>query len=308
MVFLFVAKAKRATKKAAKPAARSPRVSAKALDETLLAVQKENSSRRTSMALMVLAYANTLLVSLFLGAAFIASGISVTDNPAEVANSVAIFAVTLVTAVVMIFLLRFYKGKLLFQLLELGLVFSAFSILSSVATPDYAPLVALAVIVLRLLVPSLRQLTLFASAAIVGALLGASLDIIPAIAFVFLLSIYDFVAVFKTKHMIELAKSLTQREAAMSVTSKVGGSGVELGLGDFVVGSMLAVSALKIGGAYHFGYGLAAVLGASAGLAAMFLYLERKRGFFPAVPPIFAGSLLCMVAYWAIKAFVFGAA
>jgi len=251
---------------------------------------------------MIFAFSNTLLVSLFLGAGFIALGLSVTENPADVGNSFSLFAYMLVTAVGMLLLLRFYKGKLLFKLFELSFVFISIMLAWSVFLGDeYAMQAGLVAALIRFAIPGYTQILLYCAAAIVGALLGTSLDIIPAALFAVMLSCYDYYAVFKSKHMITLAKNLNERGASFSVKTGSEDNRVELGLGDFVMGATLAVSALRISAFPDFGSALASAIGSSFGLSVLFYYLEKKRGYFPAVPPIAAGSLLCLAAYWGIK-------
>ncbi|MFA6330314.1 MAG: presenilin family intramembrane aspartyl protease [Candidatus Micrarchaeia archaeon] len=294
-------------------------------------------SRKINLFLMLAAFANTLLISLFIGAGFITQQLTVVDNPADVANSFGLIGYMIFAAALMLLILRFYKGKLLFQLLEYGLIATSAEVFGAVFLPGYDLYIVIAAVAARLLLPRLQTVLLLFSSIVVGAILGASLDFIPVAVFATLLAAYDYIAVFRTKHMVELAKGLSEREAAFSikigvslpagkgkdetakpkttdVAAKAGlaeetraaapgkapavRNGIELGLGDFLIGVMLSVAALKIGTFPSFGYGLASVIGASAGLTLMFIYLERKGGYFPAVPPIAAGSLLCISLYW----------
>lgn len=275
-------------------------------------------NRKINLLLMLAAFTNTLLISLFVGAGFIAQQITVVDNPADVSNSVGLMAYMVFAAAVMLLILKFYKGKRLFQLLEYGLIATSAEVFGAVFLPGYDLHLVVIAIAARLLLPRFQTVLLLFASMVVGAILGSSLDFLPVAVFAVLLSAYDYIAVFRTKHMVELAKGLSEREAAFSIkigirqverkgnatpadnaiATPAGRGGIELGLGDFLIGVMMSVAALKIGAFPSFGYGLASVIGASAGLAAMFIYLERKGGFFPAVPPIAAGSLLCIVLYW----------
>jgi presenilin-like A22 family membrane protease len=278
-------------------------------------------NRKINLFLMLAAFANTLFISLFIGAGFIAQQVTVVDNPGDVSYSFGLVAYMVFAAAFMLVVLRYYKGKLLFQLLEYGLIATSAEVFGAAFIPQYDIYIVVASIAARFLFPQLQTFLLLFSSIIVGSVLGASLDFFPVAVFAVLLAAYDYIAVFRTKHMVELAKGLTEREAAFSI--KIGVSpiakkgkeqktmtaapaqpapstrnSIELGLGDFLIGVMLSVAALKIGTFPSFGYGLASVIGASAGLATMFIYLEKKGGFFPAVPPIAAGSLLCIFAYW----------
>ena len=278
-------------------------------------------SRKKNLFLMLSAFANTLLVSLFIGAGFIAQQLTVVENPADVANSFGLIAYMIFAAAAMLVVLRIYKGKLLFQLLEYGLIATSAEVFGAVFIPGYDVHLLVAAVAARFFFPRLQTFFLLFASIVVGSVLGASLDFMPVAVFAILLAAYDYVAVFRTKHMVELARGLTEREAAFSIrigtaapakkgkglneaaaktAAPAGHNSIELGLGDFLIGVMLSVSALKIGAFPSFGYALASVIGASAGLTAMFIYLERKGGYFPAVPPIAAGSLLCILAYWCV--------
>jgi presenilin-like A22 family membrane protease len=279
----------------------------------------ESMNRKVNLFLMLAAFANTLLISLFIGAGFIAQQLTLVDNPGDVSNSFGLILYMIVAAAVMLAILKFYKGKSLFRLFEYGLIASSASVFGMTFLPGYELYVIIAAVAARMFVPNSQTVLLLSSCIIVGALMGSSLDFVPVAVFALLLSAYDYIAVFKTKHMVTLAKGLGEREAAFSI--KVGvkyvpkkeeekpafqkagtRTGVELGLGDFLIGIMLAVSALKIGTFPSFGYALASVLGATAGLGLMFYFLEKKGGYFPAVPPIAAGSFICIAAFWLTSA------
>lgn len=282
--------------------------------------------RKKNLLLMLAAFTNTLLVSLFIGAGFIAQQLTVVDNPADVANAFGLMAYMVFAAAAMLVLLRLYKGRLLFQLLEYGLIAASAEVFGAVFLPGYDLYLVVVALAARLLLPKLQTILLLFASLVVGSILGASLDFFPVAVFAVLLAAYDYVAVFRTKHMVELANGLSERQAAFSI--RIGDapaamkaakpasapaaipavrSSIELGLGDFLVGVMLSVASLKIGEFPNFGYGIASVLGATAGLALMFYFLEKKGGFFPAVPPIAAGSLLCIFGYWCVRS-LFGIA
>jgi len=300
-------------KRTKKPATREERIAA--------------FNRRINLFLMLAAFTNTLLISLFIGAGFIAQQLTVVDNPADVSNSFGLIIYMVFAAAAMLAILKFYKGRLLFQLLEYGLIATSAEVFGAAFLPGYDIYLMIAAIALRLLLPQFQTAFLLFASIIVGAILGSSLDFIPVAVFAMLLAAYDYIAVFCTKHMVELAKGLSERDAAFSIKIGVNPvarkgevaraqtpddadapgkapavrNSIELGLGDFLIGVMLSVSALKIGAFPAFDYALASVIGASAGLTAMFIYLERKGGYFPAVPPIAAGSLLCILSYWCVR-------
>jgi len=86
-----------------------------------------------------------------------------------------------------------------------------------------------------------------------------------------------------------LAERMSERKASLTVNFKHKKQQVMLGSGDFVVPLVLSVSLL-----HHYGIfvAAAAALGAGLGLASLLWLMERKRGYYPGLPPIVFGELL----------------
>ena len=168
----------------------------------------------------------------------------------------------------------------------------------------------------RALLKNYRNIFLLFATSIVGALLGASLDIVPAAILAMALSIYDIIAVFYTKHMVTMAKELGNRDAGFSITfpsnfqknmvvpkvsaeklrkfyKKVQVNAVELGTGDLALPTMLMVSAMKIS-PWH---AMATMLGSTIGMSLLFFYIEKKKGYWPALPPLIFFGLLFLFLY-----------
>ncbi|MFH1106267.1 MAG: presenilin family intramembrane aspartyl protease [Candidatus Micrarchaeota archaeon] len=278
---------------------------------------------RLGSILVLFSFLNVQLLALIVGMAFLSLPIAeqprITDNPADTMNSVYFFVQILVAAVLMLIILKFYKGKMLFRLLEFALIFITMWTFIAILTKDDLlgiSAAAIACIIRWRYLQSRNPFMLFASA-VIGALLGISLDIIPAAVLAVLLAGYDFVAVFFTKHMIKLAEGLRERGAAFSISFpspepaprkvrkarpgekteevivRVRAETVELGTGDLVIPALLVVSALKI----SLGSAVAALVGAFAGIAILFYYIDRMKGYWPALPPIVGGTLVSLAAY-----------
>lgn len=226
----------------------------------------------------------------------------------------------LVGAVGMILLIKFYKGAMLFRLLEAASLFIASNIVFYVflmmfAVPYdwlWAMLLSGAVTAARFLRPGMKNFAAVMASAGIGAVFGFSLDILPAIIFVAGLSLYDFIAVFWTKHMLYMARELGKRNLAFSVsatekewseeTQKDEPSTLELGTGDMVIPLMLAVSAYRI--SFSMGDSLAVVAGGFVGLAAVLWYVTSRRTFLPALPPIAFFALIGLAISRLIAALV----
>ncbi|MCX6798625.1 MAG: presenilin family intramembrane aspartyl protease [Candidatus Diapherotrites archaeon] len=225
-----------------------------------------------------------------------------TDNPDDPLNSIALFLYLLFFTGMLLLFMRFFKGRHLFKWMEAIVVFSASLIVFSAFLPGLSLMFAIFLTALRLALPEevlLRNITAIIAIAGVGALLGVSLGVIPIVILLLLLACYDFIAVFKTKHMVKLAKEITGRNLAFTVAMPTPSHQFELGTGDLVMPLLFAVSAMKAGSALGSpaflilpGLILAASL---AGLILTLEYLEKHVGkALPALPP----QVALMIAAW----------
>lgn len=276
---------------------------------------------RTITLLIIGSFVLVQLLAAFVGWQFISQSVSIVENPADLQNAPLLFAYVLFNALVLLLILKFYKGNLLFYAIELLLELLSATIFALLALPAvFALLFGGFIVVLRVLFPSTRTVLLLFSAAVVGALLGSSLDILPAIIFASILGGYDVIAVFYTKHMITLARELSQRNAGFSIkltanrrrqperrrnaaralveatlhrTPREAGEpeSIELGTGDLVIPAMLLVSSLKISAVHA----AAAFVGSLAGLFLMLYLLEKRKGYWPALPPLVFGALFALL-------------
>ncbi len=244
------------------------------------------------------------------------------DNPGDVSHSLVFFGYVLLSAVVLLLVLKYYRGNAFFLIVELFLLFVSLWILFELALPSmYALGIALVIVALRLAFPRAREFLLLIATSVVGALIGTWLDLLPAALFAVLLSGYDLVAVFYTKHMIALAKGLDSRGASFSIQFSSGEASkvrvakaslsaatakrvpvrrsegtielIELGTGDIVIPAMLTVAALKI----SFYAAAASLAGSVIGILLLFYLLEKRRGYWPALPPIAGCTLAATVLY-----------
>lgn len=152
-----------------------------------------------------------------------------------------------------------------------------------------------------------------------GAVLGASLGVIPVLIFMFILGIYDFISVFYTKHMVYMAKAITEKPMAFTAAFPTHTRGQErhveklkkiettqetkankkklksysktfqLGGGDLAIPLVFTVSLLRIG----IIPAIAASIGSLIALVTLFIFLLKRPGIaIPALPPVTAGATL----------------
>ncbi|HIH09718.1 MAG TPA: hypothetical protein HA254_03520 [Candidatus Diapherotrites archaeon] len=207
------------------------------------------------MAQFALVFLVTQLLGLYAGNYLIEEQIHATvinDNPESVDNSLGLIAMMLASTGALLLVLRYapeWFMALLFRAMESLAVFATTLIvlLPSGIADNYIFAIAILIVALRIIFSRqllLRNIASIVSAAGAGALIGASLGVLPIIVFLALLAIYDFIAVFKTKHMVELAKGLTKRNLAFTLALPTKEHQFELGTGDLVVPLAFAVSTL----------------------------------------------------------------
>ena len=136
----------------------------------------------------------------------------------------------------------------------------------------------------------------------VGALLGLSLGVVPCIIFMMILSVYDFVSVFITKHMVTMAKAVTERPMAFTIAAPHKFSKAkfvptkgkqkvhvfQLGLGDIIIPMMFSVAALNKFGIVS---SIFIIAGSLLSLVALTLIITRKPMALPALPFVCSGAL-----------------
>lgn len=138
----------------------------------------------------------------------------------------------------------------------------------------------------------------------IGAMLGLSLDPRVVILFLAVFSIYDFVAVYKTKHMLKMARSMLETGVVMGLVLPQGASGflqdvrrvkpgenfIILGGGDIIFPLLFSVSMLSRGIPDALIVAFFSLLGLAVSFA--FFILPKKREPIPALPPIALFSII----------------
>ncbi|MDE1825156.1 MAG: hypothetical protein KGH61_02535 [Candidatus Micrarchaeota archaeon] len=142
-----------------------------------------------------------------------------------------LFGFLIFFAIVLLVVIRFYKGELLFTLIEAYTVivtsFFFFSILLQVFFPDQSgytiTAAALALGVLLLVAkwkrPRIRNAVVVISSIGFGIVLGLYFRFNVAFAFSLMVAAYDYISVFITKHMITFAKVLSSRNLAFLISA-----------------------------------------------------------------------------------------
>jgi presenilin-like A22 family membrane protease len=239
------------------------------------------------------------------------------EHPESIENSFYLFGYIIVATIGILILIKIRKSFL--RILEAFVIFMAswftfdFLIPLDIWYLSLGFFLALILTTWKMLRPSIisQDIAAIISGAGVGALLGASLGVLPSIVFILILSCYDFVSVFITKHMIHMAKALTERPTAFTVAAphkfkKLTYVGIkkakkkfhifQLGVGDMVIPLMFSVSVLN---KFSLINAIAAIIGSTLALLSLIYFMSKKPQPMPALPFItfgtFAGFLISLL-------------
>ncbi len=141
----------------------------------------------------------------------------------------------------------------------------------------------------------------------IAALLGTSLDPWTAAVILVAISVYDYVAVYKTKHMVKMAKAMIAGRAIFAMIfpehwhgfkahineAHPGEGFMMLGTGDFVFPLIMAVSAYGISQTASWIVFVFALMGLL--LMHLIFMFQKSRQPMPALPPIAAFAILGFV-------------
>lgn len=230
------------------------------------------------------------------------------------ADFVMMAVAVLCGALFLLFLFKYYKGNLLFLLINFSIVAVPSSVVFysflRIALPYEAStmigiVLGIALGIGRQVIPWLRNPAVALTCAGIGAMIGVSLTLLGAVVFLALLCVYDYIAVYKTKHMIDIAKTASAREMPLLVSQRAEVPGtneklrLDLGTGDVIAPIILGVSATSsLGGIAPELFVLA---GSSLALLMFLRFMFKKGNVYPALPPIFFGSVLFLSVFLGLR-------
>ncbi len=247
------------------------------------------------LILIAVIYISIQLIGIGLGYGFIerieSGGIPpVVKEPENPLSSLTIFFYMLFGTGILLFILKF-KLDLLIKILSFLFLIMGLSL--TLWIPFGFIGLFLAVILFSLSIvksrnPAVMNIVLIFTIPGVGALFGSSLAFIPSLILILLLSAYDLVAVFGTKHMITLAEG-SRGKIPLMFEIPFGDRFLGIGTGDLTIPLIFSVSVLRD---YSFMNAVITATGGLIGILILFIYiLNRKKCALPALPPICAGLI-----------------
>lgn len=255
-------------------------------------------------------------------AAYDANVQALSVSPIEDANSplnaILMLGYVIFGAVVALVAIKYFRAKILFKFLELGVVGGTVSVLCFAFIYGLTPLgffesgvisifIGGAFALIKYKYVCLKNMAAILSSAGIAAMFGFSMGFWPALLFVIGLSIYDYIAVFKTRHMLTLAQGLGTNELSFTISASQKKprnisqaacapnedvSRLDLGSGDLAVPAILAVSAYPIFGLFG---SFATILGSIISIILTLHFVVKHHIVLPALPPICIGSLIALL-------------
>ena len=223
----------------------------------------------------------------------------VDKNPNSIWNAVFIVGYIIFFTIVILVLKKFFKSGNFLFLFEIMALFSGISLVFSlILSSVFSYIVTTYLLILKY---SFKKETIYTKwynnlllgIAISGAatVIGLSLGIIPVIVLLVLLSIYDLVAVFYTKHMVTLANMIIKKKVSLIFVIPSKKREYKLGGGDIVIPAVISVCLFSLLlKTSTFLFSLMAVffvwLASIVGLVITFYILEKYKKKIKALPAL----------------------
>ena len=204
---------------------------------------------------------------------------------------VAVFIFVLIATILVLLLVKFQLWKLWkvwFSLAVFYCLTVSFSIFFGLVV---GLILALILTIWRVFFPNpyVHNFTELFIYGALAALFAPVLSLVSVVLLLALISVYDYIAVFKTKHMVKMAKSLSKLKVFAGLMVPYGKNVAILGGGD--VGFPLLFSAVVMG---RYGFSLPILFIPFCVAISLFglFYFGNQKKFYPAMPFVTLGCLV----------------
>ncbi|MBN1322946.1 MAG: hypothetical protein JW986_02970 [Methanotrichaceae archaeon] len=212
------------------------------------------------MAVMLLFLVVVQILALAMMPALLQGEVRVFEDPESAANPIGYLFLILIFTAFLLLVIRLNRGWVIGGFISLAVGSSIYYVLDPFIPRIVALFIAVSVMVLLRIYPEwyvVDIVGLVVSAGI-SALFGISMTVLPALILLAALAAYDFISVYKTKHMVALAESAIKIRAPLLFIvprrrdysfRREGNAGNEgkgayfLGLGDAIIPTILVISA-----------------------------------------------------------------
>ncbi|MEK6904603.1 MAG: presenilin family intramembrane aspartyl protease, partial [Nanoarchaeota archaeon] len=210
----------------------------------------------------------------------------------EETSFLPLFFIILATTFIVIILIRFRLGFLWKLWFFFAVLFALSVSFSAIMSETPALIIALVLALVKIFKPNVFVHN-FSEVFIYGglaAIFSPVLSLFSISILLVIISVYDAIAVWKTKHMISLAKFQAESKLFAGLLVPYGKKTAILGGGD--IGFPLLFNAVLLKN-----FGLLSLIGVLFSAAALFILLcmSKKNRFYPAMPFISAGCFLALL-------------
>ena len=265
-----------------------------------------------------------------------AAGLTAFDNPDSAANPLIFMVILLAFTGFLLLLIKYDLKKVITAVIGFSIFLTFcyifYALVTMVMGATDAALVAMLILsvvatIILYKYPEWYVIDLLGLliAAGVGSIFGVSLNVIPVVALLLILALYDAISVYKTKHMITLAEGVIDlktpilfvipkrrgysfiREGIEKIEKGTERSAFIMGMGELIMPTVLVVSAnVFLKGWRLFGVvnipALGAIIGSFAGLGILLYFVASGRPQ-AGLPPLNGGTILGFLAGWALVGF-----
>ncbi|MCX8158211.1 MAG: presenilin family intramembrane aspartyl protease [Candidatus Diapherotrites archaeon] len=200
--------------------------------------------QRELLSQILLAFFITQILGIYVAYSILEqeSQVEIFEDRSSIINSIFLFIYILAASIILLLFIKFVKADILYITLRIFesmvIFFTTLTVLSLFWSSYLNIIAALLLVVIRNILHDnimLRNITTIIAVSVAGAIIGISLDPLPLVIFMILLAIYDYIAVFKTKHMVTLANAVTKKNLIFSYAIPTKIHKFELGTGDLAI-------------------------------------------------------------------------
>ena len=257
--------------------------------------------------LFVLIYLITALIAILATPSYEEAGMQAFEDPSDISNSLYYFGAILGFTAVILVIARYREDFLYLMMYFLILISIYYVFIPFLGHLSIIPSLVIVILLIKRsnwLVIDVAALLLAAG---ITSIFGISLEPLPVIVLMVALAVYDAISVYKTKHMISLAESVTKlklpmlfiipysRKFKLEDLKDARGKASFMGVGDAVIPNILVVSAQVFSTSAYIGFikisALLTLIGGIIGLFVLLAVMERKSGAHPGLPFLNTGAI-----------------
>ncbi len=242
-----------------------------------------------SRYLLSIFYLLTAFLALALAPYYSSAGMQAFEDASSVSNSIYYMGMILGFTAAVLLLIRLKKGLLKYIFYGLLAVTYFYAFLPFLGILSAIPSIALMIALIR----SRHWIVVNISAILVGAaitaIFGISMEPLPVIVLLAILAVYDYIAVYKTGHMVTLADSVSELNIPVVFIIPGKERDAIMGVGDAVMPNILAVSAFTFGCVYQAALTLVA---GYLGLLILLRAVEKSKEAHPGLPILNSFAIL----------------